>query len=466
MFKIGRNDPCPCGSGRKYKQCCLAADERRQRERSARERAVHSALDWLHEHHRDAMTETLQNGFFASLSDEDLQALDALPADYQAMVQFNLGDWMLFDSTIETGTGSRRAIDLVLGPGGPRLAPAQHELLREYAGRRTRLYEVLETRPGEAILLRDMLEPAGEPIWVRERSGSHSLVQWDVLGARLIRAGGHWELSGAVYPIPRQEAAGLLADIGAMVRAEHAEDDPALAATILTECIVDHWLGDLLSPPPMPDIVDGASGEPVLLITDHYEVRDWGRLVTALARESDVEGDRDSGWQRYAEQDGPLRRSRAAINPGEGRRIEVFYCTQRAADEGRSWFEALAGDVVQHRTREMVDPKGPAVTRPAGGKPTPRIDLPPAEMTAMLQQVMEHTYANWSEEPIPALDGLTPRQAITTETGARKVADLIKLYEHGAAKQARDEDRPPVDFTFLWRQIGLDRGRFQRRGAE
>lgn len=23
--KIGRNDPCPCGSGRKYKQCCLNA---------------------------------------------------------------------------------------------------------------------------------------------------------------------------------------------------------------------------------------------------------------------------------------------------------------------------------------------------------------------------------------------------------------------------------------------------------
>ncbi|MEE9287487.1 MAG: SEC-C metal-binding domain-containing protein, partial [Gammaproteobacteria bacterium] len=20
---IGRNDPCPCGSGRKYKKCCL-----------------------------------------------------------------------------------------------------------------------------------------------------------------------------------------------------------------------------------------------------------------------------------------------------------------------------------------------------------------------------------------------------------------------------------------------------------
>ncbi|MBO5148805.1 MAG: SEC-C domain-containing protein, partial [Anaerotignum sp.] len=20
--KVGRNDPCPCGSGKKYKQCC------------------------------------------------------------------------------------------------------------------------------------------------------------------------------------------------------------------------------------------------------------------------------------------------------------------------------------------------------------------------------------------------------------------------------------------------------------
>lgn len=25
--KIGRNDPCPCGSGRKYKRCCLDKKE-------------------------------------------------------------------------------------------------------------------------------------------------------------------------------------------------------------------------------------------------------------------------------------------------------------------------------------------------------------------------------------------------------------------------------------------------------
>jgi hypothetical protein len=26
-MSVGRDDPCPCGSGRKYKQCCLAAQD-------------------------------------------------------------------------------------------------------------------------------------------------------------------------------------------------------------------------------------------------------------------------------------------------------------------------------------------------------------------------------------------------------------------------------------------------------
>ncbi len=27
MSKIGRNDLCPCGSGKKYKQCCLSKNK-------------------------------------------------------------------------------------------------------------------------------------------------------------------------------------------------------------------------------------------------------------------------------------------------------------------------------------------------------------------------------------------------------------------------------------------------------
>jgi tetratricopeptide (TPR) repeat protein len=35
MNKIGRNEPCPCGSGKKYKRCCLHAHEAAAAERAA-----------------------------------------------------------------------------------------------------------------------------------------------------------------------------------------------------------------------------------------------------------------------------------------------------------------------------------------------------------------------------------------------------------------------------------------------
>jgi hypothetical protein len=33
-MKVGRNDRCPCGSGKKYKQCCGPAEDARSKRRS------------------------------------------------------------------------------------------------------------------------------------------------------------------------------------------------------------------------------------------------------------------------------------------------------------------------------------------------------------------------------------------------------------------------------------------------
>jgi len=40
---LGRNDPCHCGSGRKYKHCCLAKDEAEVRAASAEAAETRSA---------------------------------------------------------------------------------------------------------------------------------------------------------------------------------------------------------------------------------------------------------------------------------------------------------------------------------------------------------------------------------------------------------------------------------------
>ncbi len=58
MSKVGRNDPCPCGSGKKFKRCCLErveAEQRAERLRAEAERAE-GGLDEV-----DEFVETLEH---------------------------------------------------------------------------------------------------------------------------------------------------------------------------------------------------------------------------------------------------------------------------------------------------------------------------------------------------------------------------------------------------------------------
>jgi tetratricopeptide (TPR) repeat protein len=62
MAKTGRNQPCPCGSGKKYKRCCLRKDEAQQVEerRQAEERhgttaSLHSPADLVEDDDLDLL---------------------------------------------------------------------------------------------------------------------------------------------------------------------------------------------------------------------------------------------------------------------------------------------------------------------------------------------------------------------------------------------------------------------------
>lgn len=66
-------------------------------------------------------------------------------------------------------------------------------------------------------------------------------------------------------------------------------------------------------------------------------------------------------------------------------------------------------------------------------------------------------YANWADEPIPALDGRTPRQAIATAAGIERVKGLLRSYEDGEARSALQQGRSEFSYQFLWDALGLTR---------
>jgi hypothetical protein len=187
-----------------------------------------------------------------------------------------------------------------------------------------------------------------------------------LLGARImqVEAGAgtdaHCELSGAIYPFSKLSQALVLAREGRVLTgaAELELHDDSRRDLVEME-VARAWLDQWFEPAPIPQIHHASTGEPILLVIDHHRVHDAAALAESLAAQADVDGNPEQGWNRMTQGADGAQRSLTSINPGrEGGRIELFHRTQRLADEGRAWFETLAGAAVQHLTREITDPAG------------------------------------------------------------------------------------------------------------
>ena len=460
--KMGRNDSCHCGSGRKFKHC--HGRPAQPAHEHDHEKGVELALSWLDQRHRKAFKAELESLMLHEFwPDENPDPVD-VPGEYWEMIGINVQEWLLANGEL-TIKGKRVPVqELLLGPGGPRLGPRQQEYLRQMATRPLRLYEVTESRPGEGLTLVDVIDEHAEPLRVQERSGSQSLKSGDLLGTRVVEVGDHLELSGALYPFTRLHAGALhsmLPDFLEDTRDEGLADDEF--AFELARLIVRQWFAQMTLPPPMPQFMDASTGEPLMLTTDHYRILDREALAGKLAACAELEQDDDGHWVWLEEgSDGQLRaRVSLTIDPPESERIDLFCRTRKLADEGRAWFEALASDSVEHLRREVSDPQeamnaGDEVLPPddfADDQP----EIPPQEFTRMVEEAIKRTYADWADQPLPALGDRTPRAAMATSGGLERVKGLLRSYDQSEQELARDQGRNPVSFQFLWDALGISR---------
>ena len=74
--KPGRNDPCPCGSGQKYKRCCLEKDQQAESAALAQQAAARAAEAAEHQHSHE------ECDFCGQLIDDE----DELTRDSNAVV--------------------------------------------------------------------------------------------------------------------------------------------------------------------------------------------------------------------------------------------------------------------------------------------------------------------------------------------------------------------------------------------
>jgi hypothetical protein len=416
-------------------------------------------MAWLHTHQRKGW-EVAFNRLLEDLLDErGLEAIGNLDEKTFVGIQINLTEWLLAEGSIWVKGGMRRVADYLIGPHGPALTSGQRNWIQQLSQRPLRLYNVTDVQPGESMTLCDALEVEAKPMVVFERSGSQSIHPGNLMGARIMRVDDHFELSGAAYPFSMM--AGNTAASRLLDSAHELEHLCGLAQA-QSLVLMSSWLDQYLLPMSMPSMVDVYSGEPIVSITDHYRVLDWQILARRLQNCADIEGDLANGWARIMECEDGQRRPSLSINLGKKpNQIEVFYITQSYADQGRGWLESLAGDALVMITRKVSDPANWARRRKKSGtsvsRPPSVPDLDPQDLTEVIAGVIHRTYANWCDEPIPALGNKTPRQAIQSAAGMERVKGLLRSYEFSEKEQARQQGRAEVSYDFLWAAIGLKR---------
>jgi len=453
LNKIGRNDPCPCGSGQKYKKCCLEKAEVFESRRRDEQRAVQTAISWLYERYPEEVGAVVHYDFMNEPDEERMDAIDALPPRLEQAISINIGEWLLADAELDIGGKDVKAHDLILGKGGPILTAHGREWLQQLRKRPLSLYEVRDVIKDQGLILADMLHPEKPPVRIRERTATGFLVQWDTIGARLVWQDDCFVMSGAVYPMERETALDCLAEIRSEI--EHEEGDPALERYITTSTIIDYWLDSILKTRPLPELVDASTGDKIALTTDYYQVMDWEELARILDAQDDVDGDRGEGWNRFVELEDGRCRSRASLTLKGPDTLEVFCRTPRLADEARDWLEDIAGDAMTYKIREVVDPRSEKAREAA--KPLPEPDIPKDMQRLIIHQYLAKHYETWPEISLPALQGKSPLEAVTEERLRPKVIELLKSIDQLEARRIDQAGGEPFDVSFLWERLGLKR---------
>ncbi len=405
---------------------------------------------WLTEHYGDALDEAFHNVFFHDMSESDIEVSD----EQLKVVHSCFNDWLLSNAVLQLDAGRVRCSELLPGPGSPRFTAAGRRYIEEMAASEMSIYEVLEVRENKGLLLRDMLLPDEEPVFVVEKEATQVLVPWDTLGARLLCGNDDTcTPCGTVCWFSREKAAALVDSIHKAIRHEVRKQPPRMTSQeIISNNVIAAWLNSIYAPRTVTTFVDAETQEPTMFTTDIYRVSDWEALQAAFAAYEEIEQEDENLWFWLEPIDDDSSRTRAKLMRLADGRLQVECRTVGRADEAAQMLKRLAGSLLSRTERTTQDP-GELLQENGSSFGEP----PQQEDQDILLQIKKKHCTEWLSMPIPALNGKTPLQAVRLKAYRPRVVELLKGIERLEARNIQEMGAPGLDVSFLWERLGLTR---------
>jgi SEC-C motif len=482
-MKIGRNDPCPCGSGQKYKKCCLASllSEQADDFSYRRYRDIESKLvGRLFQHAAEVFGPTaIEEAWRAFHCWDDAEAFDPDSPTHQIFGPYFLFSWKIdpADTDCAIELEGKTVAESFLQTQRARLTKEEIEILEATRHCTFAFYEITDVRSGKGFTARNVLTEIEYE--VVELSGSKGVTRGHVTFGSIFEVQGRHQMLGMspylLPPLSIQMLIEVRKDLQKGLKTKKLTDAQVSEFDIELREIYFSLLQPLLNPQ-MPKLCN-TDGDPLVPQTLHFEIESPDRafaelkclaegILTDDQLRSDVKlknGEVDEAeipWFKKAK-----GKARAGSNTvlGRikiiGRKLTVEVNSDRRAKTIKKKIEMALGEQTKFVTRVIESVEGNMGRGPSSNGPQSRsipVDqLPPEAMEAVKRMANQH-WEKWYNDKIPALNGMTPKQAAKTKEGRELLEALLNFYEHrsGQANNAATNLFQP-DIRELRSKLGL-----------
>ena len=454
--KVGRNDPCPCGSGKKYKHCCLSGwtpsiDYLWARQHEESVRFTREMMRFAARKFGERIYEAWQDFNMSEVP----RPLEDFSEERQIFMPYFLFQWD--PDAPQRGTLRRQGGVLArwyILEKSNQLTPMERMFLEQGTTQPLTFYEVVWSKPGEGLLLRDVL--VGGETEVIERSASQALRQGDLIYGQI------WhepELAvlGCSSPltIPPERKVHVI-ELRQRLKKKIAKQNRYLAPRDLVryqDLIRATYLGirDALYAPPQ---LCNTDGDPLLFHTLTYRIDCVESVFDALSplavghSREDLLSDAELGedgklltveidWIR----EGNRKRKSldntilAHIKISNERLIADVNSEKRAKRLAKEIERRLGPLAIYESTLTQTFEE---MRENASHQETEHAELRDAENEApltdpnareFLRALVQRQVESWVHEKIPALGGRTPLEAVRDPDGKEMVEALLLQWE-------------------------------------
>jgi hypothetical protein len=449
----GRNDPCPCGSGKKFKRCCQtgvpASDAGPWRDQhEAFDRLGQTMLNFAMETFAEEIPEAWQD----FNQDESPLPIEEDAPEARIFIPYLYFDWDPSPPQRRNPPASGGLVTRTFLSQYPGLLSQLERLILEQAiTQPLSFYEVVRSDPGQGVKVRDVLI-SGE-VEVTERTASQSLRAGDLIYGQLCHLPEVVTLGRmAPYAIPPGRKVAIVR-LRAKLRKKISKQNRELVAADLLryrEQIRTTYL-DLRDAMRTPPRLTNTDGDPLLFHTLTFRAASARGAFEALAPLARGISKKELMKNAELDDNGELRRTEISwLKLGNrrhedwqstilghitisGRSVVVNVNSEKRAARIRHEIEQRLGILVTHEKTVTQSPEA-MLRKQKPGRTAPRRSsvVPPApipEMDEQVQAAFQHQVENWIYQKVPLLGGRTPLEAVGDADGKEIVESLLLDWE-------------------------------------